>query len=144
MTEEQELRVEIACSLARENIYVHVGIRGVDVRRFRGEKYLGDDDYDPSTLVRALEDMGAMVMVLMIGQGPIAMPSSCPHLQFVLVRTRHGETAEIDLARLVPEEWPRGPEAGCIVEMPSLLRLSHARWEEFRPILINEVTLASR
>ena len=89
-------------------------------------------DFDPPTLAAEMDRGGVAVSGRLVKTGPIAKAFGA---QVSLARTKAGEKA-VDLAALVPADWARGPEAGCISNTPFLLHLSPARWEEFRPILL--------
>lgn len=88
-------------------------------------------EYDSPTLAAEM-DRGVAVSGRLVKSGPIAKTFGT---QVSLARTKVGEKA-VDLAALVPTDWARGPEAGCISNTPFLLHLSPARWEEFRPVLL--------
>ncbi len=125
--QEYECRVEVARELALRIEDLAPGVRSLDVR--------GASAYDQPTLTSLL-DQGALVTVLIKSDGPIGKLAGA---QVSLARTKLGETAWIDLAKLVPSDWPRGLEAGVISNTPFLLHLSPARWEEFKPILFTAV-----
>lgn len=91
-------------------------------------------DFDPPTLAAEM-DRGVAVSGRKVSTGPIAGKPGGFGCQVSLARTKAGEKA-VDLAALVPADWTRGPEAGCISNTPFLLHLSPERWEEFRPILL--------
>ena len=94
--------------------------------------------FDPPTLSAEL-DRGVLVSGRSVTIGPIAGKPGGFGRQVSLARTKQGELAGLDLANLVPSDWARGPEAGCISNTPFLLHLSPDRWAEFRSIL--EATL---
>ncbi len=98
----------------------------------------GSSDFDPPTLAAELE-RGVSVSVHKVATGPIAGQPGGFGAQISLARTKQGETAGIDLQKLVPTDWAKGPEHGVISNTPFLLHLSPEKWEAFRPILLSAV-----
>ena len=97
--------------------------------RFVDATNAGEDD---SPTLAAEMDRDVAVSGRVVKTGPIAKTFGT---QVSLARTKAGEKA-VDLAALVPSDWAKGPEAGCISNTPFLLHLSPQRWEEFKPILL--------
>ena len=91
--------------------------------------------FDPPTLAAEL-DRDVTVSVRKISTGPIAGKPGGFGAQVSLARTKQGEQIGLDLAKLVPADWARGPEHGVISNTPFLLHLSPEKWEAFRPILL--------
>jgi len=91
-------------------------------------------EYDGPTLATEL-DRDVLVSARVVTSGPIAGKPGGFGSQVSLARTRAGEQAGIDLAALVPSDWGRGPEAGCISNTPFLLHLSPDKWEVFAKML---------
>lgn len=127
---EYERKVANAKSLAAKAEMLSPQIRFVDAS--------GATDFDPPTLAAEL-DKGVAVSARKVSTGPIAGKPGGFGAQISLARTKQGETAGIDLAKLVPADWARGPEHGVISNTPFLLHLSPEKWEAFRPILLSAV-----
>jgi len=123
LASEYERKVVAAKALAATATMLSPSIRFVDAT--------GAGEFDPPTLAAEM-DRGVLVSGRKVSTGPIAKIFGA---QVSLARTKAGERL-VDLAALVPEDWPRGPEAGCISNTPFLLHLSPERWEEFQPILL--------
>ncbi len=124
---EYERKVEESKSLASTATEPFAGFRIVSVPQ--------GAEYDPPTLASAM-DTGVKVSARVVSTGPIAKTFGA---QVSLARTKQGETAGVDLAKLVPIDWARGPEQGVISNTPFLLHLSPEKWEAFRPILLSAV-----
>ncbi len=124
MAVEYERRVAEAKALAATATMLSPSTRFVDAT--------SAGDFDPPTLAAEM-DRGVMVSGRIVKTGPIAKTFGT---QVSLVRTKQGEVEGVNLAELVPSDWSRGPEAGCISNTPFLLHLSPERWETFRPILL--------
>lgn len=120
---EYERKVAGAKALAATATLLSPSVRFVDAT--------GAGDFDPPTLAAEM-DRGVAVSGRVVKTGPIAKAFGA---QVSLARTKAGE-ARADLSALVPSDWPRGPEAGCISNTPFLLHLSPERWETFQPILL--------
>lgn len=124
---EYEWKVGNAKALAAKAELIAPTVRFVDAS--------GSLDFDPPTLASEL-DRGVSVSARKVSTGPIAGKPGGFGAQVSLARTKQGGQAGVDLAKLVPSDWARGPEHGVISNTPFLLHLSPARWEEFRPILL--------
>lgn len=123
LASEYERKVANAKALAATATMLSPNFRFVDAT--------ATGEFDAPTLAAEL-DRGVAVSGRKVATGPIAKVFGT---QVSLARTKAGESI-VDLAALVPTDWARGPEAGCISNVAFLLHLSPARWEEFRPILL--------
>lgn len=121
---EYEQKVASAKALAATATMLSPSVRFVNATDAR--------DFDPQTLATEMDKGGVAVSGRIVKTGPIAKAFGS---QVSLARTKAGET-KVDLAALVPADWPRGPEAGVISNTPFLLHLSPEKWEVFRPILL--------
>jgi hypothetical protein len=130
LAEEYERKVGNAKALAAKAELIAPTVRFVDAS--------GATDFDPPTLASEL-DRGVSVSARKVSTGPIAGKPGGFGSQVSLARTKEGETAGIDLAKLVPTDWAKGPEHGVISNTPFLLHLSPEKWEAFRPILLSAV-----
>ncbi len=127
---EYERKVEGAKALAATAKLIAPAVRFLDAT--------SAGQFDPPTLAAEL-DRGVAVSIRKVSTGPIAGKPGGFGSQISLARTKQGEQAGLDLAKLVPADWPRGPEHGVISNTPFLLHLSPERWEAFRPILLSAV-----
>lgn len=123
---EYERKVLVSKELAKTATEPFAGLRLLSVPK--------GAEFDPSTLATEL-DRGVLVSGRVVTTGPIAGKPGGFGSQVSLARTKQGEQAGIDFAKLVPADWARGPEHGVISNTPFLLHLSPERWEVFQLIL---------